>query len=222
MANYVINSVNEFNVISKAANNELKNEFSNPFIICNLLEKAAKGDFEKVSNVKGLSRENLANVAFNLKKAHKEKHAFNFAYLLKSELFTLDYSGKLCTFGKYEGANDKAALNCGEIVCDTKGNELRLNNEGEIITLKKVSLTIIGIFNAFKKTLKADISKTEKAEKAAKKAAEKAAKATLSKAQRKAKSANEKAYKELCAKFYKGEICAAEFAEKAELLKKAA
>lgn len=222
MANYVINSVSEFNVVSKAANNELKNEFSNPFVICNLLEKAAKGDFEKVANVKGLSRENLANVAFNLKKAHKEKHAFNFAYLLKSGLFTLDYSGKLCTFGKYEGANEKAALNCGEIVCDSKGNELRLNNEGEIITLKKVSLTIIGIFNAFKKTLKAEISKTEKAEKAAKREAEKAAKAALSKAQRKAKSANEKAYKELCAKFYKGEICAEEFAKKAESLKKAA
>ena len=222
MKNYVISSVSEFNVIANAANNELKNEFANPFIICNLLEKAARGDFEKVANVKGLSRENLANVAYNLKKTHKEKHAFNFAYLLKSGLFTLDYSGKLCTFGKYEGANEKAALNCGEIVLDAKGNELRLNDKGEIITLKKVSLTIIGIFNAFKKTLKAEISKTEKAEKAAKREAEKAAKATLSKEQRKAKSANEKAYKELCAKFYKGEICAAEFAEKVESLKKAA
>jgi hypothetical protein len=44
----------------------------------------------------------------------------------------------------------------------------------------------------------------------------------LSKAQKKAISAKEKAYKELCNKFYKGEICAAEFAEKAEMLKKAA
>ena len=222
MANYVINSVSEFNVVSKAANNELKNEFSNPFIICNLLEKAAKGDFEKVANVEGLSRENLANVAFNLKKAHKQKHAFNFAYLLNSGLYCLDYLGKLCTTSKYEGANEKAALNCGEIVCDTKGNELRLNEGGEIVVLKKVSLTIIGIFNAFKKALKAEISKAEKAEKAAKKAAEKAAKAALSKAQKKAINAKEKAYKELCAKFYKGEICAAEFAEKAEMLKKAA
>ena len=222
MKNYVISSVSEFNAVANAANGELKNEFSNPFVICNLLEKAAKGDFEKVANVEGLSRENLANVAYNLKKAHKEKHAFNFAYLLKSGLFTLDYSGKLCTFGKYEGANEKAALNCGEIVCDAKGNELRLNNEGEIITLKKVSLTIIGIFNAFRKALKAEISKTEKAEKAAKREAEKAAKAALSKAQKKAISAKEKAYKELCNKFYKGEICAAEFAEKAEMLKKVA
>ena len=222
MANYVINSVSEFNIVSKAANNELKNEFSNPFVICNLLEKAAKGDFEKVANVEGLSRENLANVAFNLKKAHKEKHAFNFAYLLKSGLFTLDYNGKLCTFGKYEGANEKAALSCGEIVCDTKGNEIRLNNEGEIITLKKVSLTIIGIFNAFKKALKAEISKAEKAEKAAKRDAEKAAKAALSKAQKKEISAREKAYKALCAQFYKGEICAEEFTQKAAELKKAA
>jgi hypothetical protein len=66
------------------------------------------------------------------------------------------------------------------------------------------------------------ISKAEKVRKKAEKEAEKAAKATLSKEQKKAKSANEKAYKELCNKFYKGEICAAEFAEKANALKKAA
>lgn len=222
MTNYVINSVKDLSLINVAAKAELKDMFSNPFVILNNLEKAAKGDFQKVANVEGLSRENLANLAFNLKKAHGQKKAFYFPYLLNSGIFCLDYSGKLCSFAKYEGANEKAALNCGEIVCDAKGNELRINEGGEIVSLKKVSLTYIGIYNAFVKVLKSEISKAEKAAKAEQKAAEKAAKATMSKAQKKAESANQKAYKELCAKFYKGEICAEEFAEKAAKLKKAA
>lgn len=222
MANYVINSVKDLSLINVAAKAELKDTFSNPFVILNNLEKAAKGDFQKVANVEGLSRENLANLAFNLKKAHNQKKAFYFPYLLNSGIFCLDYSGKLCSYAKYEGANEKAALSCGEIVCNSKGEELRINEGGEIVSLKKVSLTYIGIYNAFVKVLKAEISKAEKAAKAEQKAAEKAAKAALSKAQKKEISAREKAYKALCAQFYKGEICAEEFAQKAAELKKAA
>ena len=95
-------------------------------------------------------------------------------------------------------------------------------NEKGYTYLKPIALNEIAFYNAFVAIAKAEISKAEKAAKAEKKAAEKAAKAALSKAQKKAISAKEKAYKELCAKFYKGEICAEDFAAKANALKKVA
>ena len=95
-------------------------------------------------------------------------------------------------------------------------------NEKGYTYLKPIALNEIAFFNAFVAIAKAEISEAEKARKKAEKEAEKAAKATLSKAQKKAKSANNKAYKELCAKFYKGEICAEEFTTKANALKKVA
>lgn len=95
-------------------------------------------------------------------------------------------------------------------------------SEKGYVFLKPIALNEIAYYNAFVALAKAEISKAEKARKKAEKEAEKAAKATLSKAQKRAKSANEKAYKELCNKFYKGEICAEEFAEKAAKLRKAA
>lgn len=196
-------SVSEFNEVVTNSRNELKNAFKNPFVIINALNKAAKGDFSKMKNCEGLTFENVKAVANVVKTLHGNRYAFDTCLLRK------DSKGRFCRVSK-----SKAMPIWGFDIVDV--------NEKGFSYLKPIALNEIAYYNAFVALAKAEISKAEKARKKAEKEAEKAAKATLSKQQKKAKSANEKAYKELCAKFYKGEICAEEFAEKAAKLKKAA
>lgn len=196
-------SVSEFNEVVTSGRNELKDTFNNPFVIINALNKAAKGDFSKMKNCEGLTFENVREVAKVVKSLHGNRYAFDTCLLHK------DNKGRFCRVSK-----SKTMPVWGFDIVDV--------NEKGYLYLKPIALNEIAYYNAFVAIAKAEISKAEKARKKAEKEAEKAAKATLSKAQKKAKSANEKAYRELCNKFYKGEICAAEFAEKAEMLKKAA
>jgi regulator of protease activity HflC (stomatin/prohibitin superfamily) len=196
-------SVSEFNEVVTNGRNELKDTFSNPFVIINALNKAAKGDFSKMKNCEGITFENVKAVANVVKTLHDNRYAFDACLLRK------DSKGRFCRVSK-----SKTMPIWGYDIID-------VNKKG-FSYLKPIALNEIAFYNAFIAIAKAEISKEEKARKKAEKEAEKAAKATLSKAQRKAKSANEKAYKELCAKFYKGEICAEEFATKANALKKAA
>lgn len=196
-------SVSEFNEIVTSGRNELKDTFNNPFIIINALNKAAKGDFSKMKNCEGLTFENVKAVADVVKTLHNNRYSFDVCLLRK------DSKGRFCRISK-----SKKMPVWGVDIVDV--------NEKGYTYLKPIALNEIAFYNAFVALAKAEISKAEKARKKAEKEAEKAAKATLSKAQKRAKSANEKAYKELCNKFYKGEICAAEFAERVENLKKAA
>ena len=196
-------SVSEFNEVVTSSRNELKDVFRNPFVIINALNKAAKGDFSKLNNCDGLTFENVKAVAKVVKSLHGNRYAFDTCLLLK------DSKKRFCRIAK-----SKTMPIWGFDIVDV--------NEKGYTYLKPIALNEIAYFNAFVAIAKAEILKAEKARKKAEKEAEKAAKATLSKAQKKAKSANEKAYKELCAKFYKGEICAEEFATKANALKKAA
>lgn len=196
-------SVSEFNEIVTTGRNELKDVFNNPFVIINALNKAAKGDFSKLKNCEGLTFENVKAVANVVKSLHGNRYAFDTCLLRK------DSKGRFCRISK-----SKTIPVWGFDIVDV--------NEKGYTYMRPIALNEIAYYNAFVAIAKAEISKAEKARKKAEKEAEKAAKATLSKQQKKAKSANEKAYKDLCAKFYKGEICAEEFAEKANALKKAA
>ena len=160
---------NEFSAIVKSAKVELNGTFKSPFVICNLLNKAAKGDFSKVANCEGLSRENLAKVAKVVKTLHNNRYAFDVCILPK-------VCGKLGTFKVVgEKQNEKSALMSGETVV-FHGKVLSLNDEGYVGIFSPISLTIYGVFNAFAKVAKVEISATEKAAKDSEKAAKKAAK----------------------------------------------
>lgn len=196
-------SVSEFNEVVTNSREELKNVFKNPFVIINALNKAAKGDFSKMKNCEGLTFENVQAVAKVVKTLHNNRYAFDTCLLRK------DSKGRFCRVSKSK-------------VMPIWGFDIVDVNEKGFSYLKPIALNEIAYYNAFVALAKAEISKAEKARKKAEKEAEKAAKATLSKEQKKEKSAKDKAYKDLCAKFYKGEICAEEFTQKVAALKKVA
>ena len=163
-------SAKEFTNVVKGAKVEVKGVFSNPFVVCNLLEKASKGDFEKIANVSNISRENLAKVAKVLKGMHGNRYAFSFDFLLSnSELFRKDKKGLLCSVSisktlplwKYDLLD--------VIPCTDK-------TPAKFIYLRPVTCSINAIFSAFAKVAKVDINLSEKAAKVAKKAAKDSAK----------------------------------------------
>ena len=159
----------EFSALVKGANEELNGTFKSPYVICNLLNKAAKGDFSKVANCEGLTKENLAKVAKVVKGMHVNRYAFDTCILPKC-------NGKLGTFIIVpEMQSEKASILCGDIVT-FKGKELSVNESGFVGIFRPISLTINGVFNAFAKVAKVQISEAEKAAKETEKAAKKAAK----------------------------------------------
>lgn len=195
-------STKEFNAIVKSAKVELNGTFKSPFVVCNLLNKAAKGDFSKVAGVEGLTRENLSKVAGVIKGMHGGRYAFDMS------IFEKDYKGRFCTTSKakeigtpdYYDINGFSAL----VYTDNKGREII---EGVLYT--PISLTINGVFNAFAKAAKVDISGKEKAQKEFLKAAKKAAKI------------RENRIKDLNNAFTKGVLTEVEYNEKMKALKAA-
>lgn len=167
--NFSISS-KEFAANTKGAKVELNGIFKNPFVVCNMLNKAAKGDFEKVADVSGLSHENLAKVAKELKKAHGGRYAFDFDYLLSdSTLFRKDSKGRFCSVS--------VSKQVPEFQFDMLNITPATNKAAaKFIYLKPVTCSIISIFNAFAKVAKVEIKATEKATEKAEKAAKKAAK----------------------------------------------
>lgn len=163
-------SAKDFGTCANGAKVELNGIFKNPFIVCNLLEKAAKGDFSKVANVKGLTRENLAIVAKSLKSLHKERYAFSFDFLLSnSDLFRKDKNGVLCSVSTSKGVPAFKYDMLDIIVATDK-------TPAKFMYLRPVVCSITAIFNAFAKVAKVDLTSTEKAAKVAAKVAAKAAK----------------------------------------------
>lgn len=169
-------SAKEFTNVVKGAKVEINGTFKNPFIVINLLNKAAKGDFSKINNC-DIKPENLKKVAKVCKGMHKNRYAFDAC------LFEKDSFGRFCTLSPFKGAK-------GDLVCDyydinnlsvliytdNKGREVVENEKGDLIVCMPISLTINGVFSAFAKVAKVDIIATEKAEKATKKAAKDSAK----------------------------------------------
>lgn len=167
----------EFNAAAKGARVELKGVFSNPFVVCNLLNKAAKGDFSKIENAANFSRENLSIVAKELKRQHGGRYPFAFDYLKGSYLFGV-FDGVLCALhDSSDNESNRNALLHGEQITDEKGRYLAFDVSGSIVAVgAPVSLTINGVFNAFCKAAKVDITANEKAAKVAAKEEKKAEK----------------------------------------------
>ena len=164
-------SAKEFNNIVKGAKVETKGIFSNPFVVCNLLEKAAKGDFEKVSNVSNISRENLTKVAKALKGMHGQRYAFSFDFLLSnSDLFRKDNNNILCSVATSKNLPSWSFQLLNIVPCTDK-------TPAKFIYLRPVTCSINAIFSAFAKVAKVDIIQTEKAAKVAEKAAKDSQKA---------------------------------------------
>lgn len=155
----------EFSTISKGAKRELKGTFTSPFVICNLLNKAAKGDFNKVANCDVLTRENLAKVAKVVKSLHNNRYAFDIC------VFPKNAKGEICTISTSKR-------------CPKFGYDLINIDEKGYSYLVPVTLSVIGVFSAFAKVAKVEIRTNEKAESEAKKAAKAAKKQaeTLAKA----------------------------------------
>lgn len=170
-------SAKEFTNVVKGAKVEINGTFRNPFIVINLLNKAAKGDFSKIANVEGVTLENVAKVAKVCKGMHENRYAFDVC------LFEKDSFGRFCTLSPFKGEKGDLFADYYDInnlsvlvYTDNKGREIVENEKGDLYTCVPVSLTINGIFNAFAKVAKVDIIATEKAEKATKKAAKDSAK----------------------------------------------
>lgn len=191
-------SSKEFTQIVKGATKEINGVFKSPFVVVNLLNKAAKGDFSKIEGCT-FTPENLAKVAKVCKSLHGGRYAFDLC------LFEKDSRGRFCTLCKLPKA----------FVYDTDGDAITYTYKGgEIVGtnyMKPIACTINGVFAAFAKVAKIDITETEKAEKAAQKAAEKAAKD--------AKKEYEKMKKGVIADYNKGMFGEAVLAEKLAQLK---
>lgn len=159
----------EFSAIVKSANVELNGTFKSPFVICNLLNKAAKGDFSKVANCENLTKDNLSKVAKVVKTLHNNRYAFDVCVLPK-------VCGKLGTFVAVpDKQNELCSILSGDIVT-YNGKVLCVNDDNLVGVFRSIPLTITGVFNAFAKVAKVEISATEKAAKESEKAAKKAAK----------------------------------------------
>ena len=164
-------SAKEFTNVVKGAKVELKGVFNNPFVVCNLLEKAAKGDFEKIANVCNISRENLTKVAKELKGMHGQRYAFSFDFLLSnSELFRKDKKGLLCSVS----SSKVLPLWKYELLEVIPYTDKKL---AKFIYLRPVVCSVDAIFSAFAKVAKVDIKNTEKAAKDSEKAAKDSEKA---------------------------------------------
>lgn len=190
----------EFTQIVKGAQNEIKGVFKSPFVVVNLLNKAAKGDFSKIEGCT-FTPENLAKVAKVCKGLHTERYAFDLC------LFEKDSKGRFCALCKLPKG----------FVYDTDGDSVTYTFKGcEIVGtnyMKPIPCTINGVFAAFAKVAKVDIVETEKAEKAAQQAQEKAAK--------KAKKEYEKMKKGVIGDYNKGMLTEAALAEKLAQLREA-
>lgn len=158
-------SAKDFANVVKGAKVEVKGVFNNPFVVCNLLEKAAKGDFEKIANVSNISRENLAKVAKVLKGMHGQRYAFSFDFLLSnSDLFRKDNNNILCSVSTSKNLPSWSFQLLDIIPCTDKV-------PAKFVYLRPVVCSINAIFAAFAKVAKVDIKNSEKAAKDSEKAA---------------------------------------------------
>lgn len=150
-------SAKEFAQIVKSAKVEINGIFKSPFVVINLLNKAAKGDFNKIKGA-NISRENLAKVAKVLKGLHSGRYAFDMCLLTK------DNKGRICSVStsKIMPVWDYQLID----VLPNKGYKY----------YKPINLTINALFNEFAKVAKVEIKEIENAEKEDKKAAKKAEK----------------------------------------------
>lgn len=139
-------SVKEFNVIVKNANVELNGIFKSPFVVINLLNKVANGTLSKIEGCE-ITPENIKKVAKELKQLHGKRYAFDINVLSR------DFNGKIC--------NEYASKKCPKF-----GIKLSNIDENGYHYTKEIPCTITGIFNAFARIVKVDISESNRQAKA--------------------------------------------------------
>ena len=184
------------NNAAKGANQEIKS--LSPMYYVNQLNKLAK----KNEFVEGVNLRDLGNM---VKQQSGERDLFTL------RVFSPDYQGRPCYIAKYKGEITVQDLAHGEIVCDNRGNELRISAQDpeQVITYRAISLSLSGFISAFRAYLAPFAAEQDRAERAERKAAQSA--------ESKARAAARKIIKEqqraAIEKYNRGEMCIAEFAE---------
>lgn len=158
----------EFSGIIRNAKGEVKNTFNSPFVVCNLLNKAAKGDFSKIQNCDNLVRENVARVGSVLKSMHGGRYPFDICVLYRAE------NGRIGTFTAVpECQGEVCNIMNGETVM-YKGRALCVNAQNIVGYFVPTQLTITGIFNAFCAVAKGEVTARERERKQAQRESERA------------------------------------------------
>lgn len=152
MKKNVISTSREFAKVAKSAKVELKNTFSSVYVITNLLNKACKGEFNKLENV-SFSCDDLKRVAATLKNMHGKRYAFDIPALLQlgSGMFYY-HNGVICQTAKSKK-------------CPKYGYDLADVNTDFWYYHKPIVLTIDAVFAAFCKVVRYELKATETAAK---------------------------------------------------------
>lgn len=150
------------NVTAKGAIQEIKS--LSPLYYVNQLNKLSKRN-EFVDGV------NIAALGKMIRQIHTEKDAFTL------KVFTPDYLGRPCYIRNYKGEDVNFSDLCdGSIVCDNKGNEIRISANGQsLIVYRAVSLSLSGMIQGYRAVLCDAAAAQDKEERAAKRAADKVA-----------------------------------------------
>lgn len=152
MSTKVITSSKEFSKVSKSAKMQLKATFASIYVIVNLLNKACKGEFNKLENV-SFSVDDLKRVAATLKKLHGARYAFDVPALLQlADGLYYYHNGVICQLAKAK-------------VCPKFGYDLADVTPDFWYYHKPVNLTIDSVFACFCKVARYELKATEKAAK---------------------------------------------------------
>lgn len=184
----------EFAAIANSAKKQIKDVTFSPFFIVNTLNKVVKGDIAKINGMESINVDDVKTVANECKKLHGGRYAFDFA------LFEKDSTGRFCT--RVQLPKVYALDTIGDAVSYTfRGCDVDIDTH---TYYKPVPCTFVGMFSAFAKVAKVELSENEKAVRAEKKASEKARKD----AQKieKARNAVRALFGELCDTFSDDEV----------------
>lgn len=208
----------EFRTIAKNAGSELKTAFKSPFVIQNLLNKMAKGDFSKVAGAEGLTYSSVKLVADAVKRLHNGRYAFDVS------IFPKNYRGEFCTATEYKKELSALCVDyvgedvTAQILTDGRGREVcQMCSDGtdKYFMLSPIALSLTAFLNAFARVAGVAIKAEEKAAAAAQKAADDA----KSKAEKKRAREIEKTQKGLISDFNAGRIDEITFFESMRNLK---
>ena len=156
----------EFGTIAKSAKVQLKEMTFSPFYIINALNKIAKGDATRIDGCNTINVDDVKRVAKVCKTLHGGRYAFDFS------LFDKDSAGRFCTRVQLPKVYTLDTI--GDAVSYTfRGCDVDMDTH---TYCKPVPCTFVGMFGAFAKVAKVELSESEKATRAEKKASEKARK----------------------------------------------
>lgn len=188
------------NNAAKGAAQEIRS--ISPMYYINQLNKLAR----KNEFVEGVNLRDLGNM---VKQQSGERDLFTL------RVFSPDYQGRPCYIAKYKGEITAQDLARGEIVCDNRGNELRISAQDpeQVITYRAISLSLSGFISAFCAYLSPFAAEQDRAERAERKAERKAAQSAESKARAAARKAIKEQQRAAIERYNRGEMCIAEFAE---------